>query len=157
MKSISESIKESYTVNENNEMTGEEYVAYWDGVADAIEDLKFPQLKKYYSFGMPKLSRNMQKLVMLGVSILAAWIRGCAESDADDDPEGYDYYATVPDILYSRDPADYSEIIENCNNNDDYEDLVYKISEDEGDGEMVRWFETDFLMEFTQGFLKKYK
>lgn len=155
MKSISESIKESYTVNENNEMTGEEYAAYYDGMADAIEGLKFPQLKKYYK-GMPNYTGDAKELIMTGLAHAAAWIRGVAASDADDDPEGYDYTDSLTDILTSNDPSDFEMMIEDFYNDDYYEELVHTLSED-GDGEVVRWFEGDFLVEFFNTFVKKYK
>lgn len=131
-------------------LTGEEFADYWDTVGDFIEDIKYPQLKKFFP-GMQNFTGDAKKLIMAGVWHVGAWVRGAAASEADEDPEGYDYEGEyIESIITSRDPDEWGFIIDDLWNDDDYEKYAKKMSRDgDGDGAMiVRWFEGEFLPTF---------
>lgn len=131
-------------------MTGEEFMEYWDIVGDFIENIKYPELKKYFP-GMPGYTGDAKKLIMTGVAHVGAWVRGAASSAADDDPEGYDYDGKfIEYIITSRDPGEWQMIVDDMWNNDDYEKIAKKMTHD-GDSagaDIVRWFEGEFCPVF---------
>lgn len=149
MKSLLKSINE-HLVNEENQLTGDEFAEYWDIIGGFIEEIKYPELKKYFR-GMPNLKGDAKKLVMAGIAHVGAWVRGAAASVADDDPEGYDYDGEFIDLIITgRDPGEWREIIDDMWNDDDYERIARKMTGD-GDSEgadIVRWFEGEFCPEF---------
>lgn len=148
MKSLSAQINEKL-LNEN-EITGDEFMEYWDMIGEFIEDIKFTEFKKHFP-GMPKLAGDAKKLVMAGVAHVGAWVRGAAASVADDDPEGYDYDGEfIEAIIVSRDPAEWRMIVDDMWNNDDYEKYAKKMTRDgDSDGaRIVNWFEGEFCPTF---------
>lgn len=155
MKSITQVCNESLRLDENH-MTGDEFMEYWDGIGDEFEAIKWNELKKYYP-GMPNYGGDAKKLIMTGIAHVGAWVRGASASAADDDPEGYDYDDYVSSVITSRDPDDWSMIVDDMWNNNDYEKIAKKMTRD-GDSEgaqIVRWFETDFCPTFFANWYEK--
>lgn len=137
-------------VNEND-MTGEEFMDYWDNIGDLIEDIKFTELKKYFP-GMPRYAGDAKKLIMAGIAHVGAWVRGAAASAADDDPEGYDYDGEyIESLITSRDPDEWRMIIDDMWNDDDYEKLANKLADDD----VVKWFEGEFCPVFFANWFEK--
>ena len=154
MKSLAQQVNENMVVESS--MTGEEYAEYWDGIGDAIEALKWNELKKYFP-GMPNYTGDAKKLIMAGVAHVGAWVRGASASAADDDPEGYDYDDYVESVFTSRDPDEWRMITDDMWNNDDYEKYAKKMTRDgDSDGaQIVRWFEGEFCPVFFANWYEK--